>query len=351
MDAKQYPKWVLDQSAFFFDRAHKHWQAALSQVEKITKFYRVAGRSVCLSFAGSSLVDLITPALRHLEVDHLDAPDLTICLWDSVSTHMPPIHFPWCKDALDARGEVIGFNTDQIYTVLDIHTKVLHVLDKKRKLALYWINATADLPWWIGGSPLQLILHWWMSSAGIQLTHAAAIGYPQGGVLLAGKSGSGKSTTSLACMKKGMKYISEDYCLINDKPEIWAHSVYNSVKIGEKTLRFFPELERHVENQKRAPEDKAFLFHHKFQPEKILLGCPLKALITLIIADAEDSRLEPIGTQEVIASLSVSTMWQLTHTGPSVFNHLKRVAEFLPCYRLHLGRDLTQAPELIGGLL
>jgi hypothetical protein len=235
--------------------------------------------------------------------------------------------------------------------VLDIHTKVLHVIDKKQKLALYWINDTADLPWWIGGSPLQLILHWWMSSLGIQLTHAAAIGYPEGGVLLAGKSGSGKSTTSLACMKQGMKYISEDYCLLSDLPEICAFSVYNSAKITGKTLELFPELEKRVENLSRTPEDKAFLFHQKFQPEKILLGCPLKAVIALNIVDSEDSRLQPILSHDALAALSVSTMWQLTHTGPSVFNHLKRVTESLPCYRLHLGRDLTQSPELIGGLL
>ena len=228
---------------------------------------------------------------------------------------------------------------------------IQHVLDKERNLALYWIKDRRDLPWWIGGSPLQLILHWWMRTQSHQLTHAAAVGYPHGGVLLTGKSGSGKSTTSLACMKAGMSYVSEDYCLINDLPEIRAYSLYNSAKIEEKTLRFFPELGKYIENSERAKGDKAFFFHHKFQPEKILSDCLLKAIISLKIEQTKDSWLEPILPSDAIAALSASTLWQLTHAGPVAFNHLKRVSEALPCYKLHLGSDLMQAPKLIGALL
>ncbi len=288
-------------------------------------------------------MDALTPALEHLEVTSQEPSDLTICVWDS-----PHVEFPWSPYSLKSRGEVDDYNTEQIYTVLDIHTKVLHLFDKKRNLALYWIKNRSQLPWWIGGSPLQLIFHWWFRCREVQLTHAAAVGYPKGGVLLAGKSGSGKSTTALSCMKAGMSYVSEDYCLLS---ELWVHSIYNSAKIGEKTLHWFPELEQHLENPHRAKGDKGFLFHHKFQPEKILLACPLKAVLTLKIEEGKDSWLEPIAPEEAIGPLSISTMWQLTHTGPTVFNHLKRVTLALPCYRLHLGADLEQAPRWIEKIL
>jgi hypothetical protein len=234
---------------------------------------------------------------------------------------------------------------------LDIHTKVLNVLDHEQNVALYWIKNRQDLPWWIGGSPLQLVLHWWMRAKGYQLTHAAVVGYPKGGVLLAGKSGSGKSTTALACMKAGMKYVSEDYCFLSDLPQIWAYSVYNSSKIGEKTLQWFPELSPFVINSNRAKEDKAFLFHHEFQPQNLLAGCPIKAIITLKIGERLGSGLEPIDSKEALAALSTTTLWQLTHTGPIVFHHLRKIAEALPCYRLHLSEDLMHAAELIGELL
>ena len=347
----RYPETVIAQSQAFFEQAYQNFQESLLQKEEIQLFYQLASFTLCLKFAGNAMTDALTRAIKHLEVHSLDTCDLTICIWDSKSTHTPPITFPWANHTYDLRGEVIRYNSDQIYTVVDIHTKALHLFDKERRIALYWINDTQDLPWWIEGSPLQLILHWWMREHGHQLTHAAAVGFSHGGVLLAGKSGSGKSTTTLACMRAGMQYVSEDYCLISDLPDVWAYCVYNSAKIEEKTLQWFPGLKNHISNTNRLPGEKAFFFHHEFQPEKILSGCPLKALITLKIEKAQESWLEPIDAHQAIAALSVSTLWQLTHTGPTTFRHLKRISEALPCYLLHLGSDLMQAPKLIEALL
>jgi len=330
----------------FFHLAHENFLSSANGREEVRIFYKIAGFAISLVFAGRELVDSLTSALAHLKTEPSEHPDFTLCVWDS-----PHGELPWSPYSVKSRGEVDGYNTDQIYTVLDVHTKVLHLFDKRRHLALYWVKDRTQLPWWIGGSPLQLLFHWWLRDRGIQLTHAAAVGYSKGAVLLAGKSGSGKSTTSLSCMKAGMSYLSEDYCLLTDLPDIWVHTIYNSAKIEERTLQQFPELEKQIENPHRKKGDKGFLFHSKFQPEKILQAAPLKALLTLKIEARKESYLEPIFPDEAIGPLSISTMWQLTHTGPTVFNHLKRVAQSLPCYRLHLGSDLEDAPHWIEELL
>lgn len=337
------------QSKPFFEFAYERFLTAIRNAGEINRFYRLAGFTFCLKFAGNSMVDLLTPALKHLEVSESVLPDLTICLWDSASTGTSILQDHWPLSG--TRGEVFGLNCEEIYTVFDIHTKVLNVFAKERNLALYWLKDGRDLPWWISGSPLQLILHWWMREKGHQLTHAAAVGWAHGGVVLAGKSGSGKSTTALSCMRAGMSYVSEDYCLLSDLPKIQAYSVYNSAKLDSKTLRWFPELEKQVENQNRAEGDKAFLFHQKFQPERIAMSVPVKAILTVKIVEDFDSWLEPIDIKEGVSALSVSTMWQLTHTGPAVFKHLKRVVEALPCYRLHVGSDLERIPKVIGKIL
>ncbi len=328
----------------FFDLGYQNFLSAASHAEELTKFYRLAGFSFCIKFAGNAMVSILTTALKHLETDALKDCDLTICAWESTS-----LKLPW--DTCSIRGEAIGFDCDPIPTVLDIHTKALHMFDREKGVALYWIRDAQTLPWWVKGSPLQLILHWWMRTKGHQLTHAAAVGYPHGGVLLAGKGGSGKSTTSLSCMKAGMQYASEDFCILSDVPNCWVYSVYNSAKITSQTLQQFPELRKHIDNRDRTEEDKAFFFHHQFQPEKVLFGFPLKAVITLKIEPDENSWMEPIAPMELLPSLSVTTIWQLTHTGLVTLKHLQRVAEHLPCYRLHLGRDLGQAPQLIEALL
>lgn len=342
---------MIDHSLLFFDLAYQNFLGSLCRMSEVKKFYRLSHFTLCLQFAGEALVDFLTPALQHLEIDPPEKSDFTICIWDSISTHTPPMKLPWKEDAYAVRGNVIGYNNERVHTVFDSQMKILQVFDRERSLALYWIEDLNRAPWWIGASPLLFILHWWMSARGHQVTHAAAVGHPEGGVLLAGKGGAGKSTTSLSCMKAGMKYVSEDYCLLSEAPNIRAYSLYNSAKIGDKTLSFFPALGQYIENRDRPKEDKALFFHYKFQPENILASFPLKALITLKIVEARDSYLEPIGPYEAVASLSASTLWQLSHAGPAVFNHLKKVAQSLPCYVLHLGSDLAQSPQLIGKLL
>lgn len=341
----------LENSLRFFDSAHENFLATVSHSQGIKRFYKVAGFTVCLYFAGAALVDFLTPALQHLQTEDEENVALTICIWDGVSTGAPSLEFPWPRNSFALHGNVIGYDNERVHTVFDAHLKILQVFHKERNLALYWIQDLQKTPWWIGTSPLLFILHWWMNTKGYQLTHAGAVGYPEAGILFAGKSGAGKSTTSLSCMKAGMKYVSEDYCVLSDAPEIRAHSLYNSAKITEKTAGLFPELRQYIENPEHPKEDKAFFFHHKFQPNNILSSFPLKALITLKIFDAQDSWLEPIEPSDALAALSATTLWQLSHTGPSVFKHLRRVAEALPCYRLHLGRDLAQPPKLIERLL
>lgn len=335
----------------FFKSAHQNFKLAISNVQEIRRYYKIGIFTFCLRFAGKAMLDALTLALSHLEVDVLDQCDLTICIWDSASTFSPPIQFPWTNNSLALRGEVVGYNNEHIHTVVDIHTKVLNVFDRNHHLALYWIKDHKEIPWWIEGSPFQLIFHWWAKDRGYQLTHAAAVGYSKGGVLLAGKGGAGKSTTTLACMKAGMKYLSEDYCLISSAPDVWIYSLYNSAKLQEKTLNWFPELRKYVKNSQRAEGEKAFLFHHTFQPEKIIDKFPLKAVLTLNIEEAKDSWLEPIEPTDAIAPLTISTLWQLTHTGPTDFNHLKYVTFSVPCYKLHVGSDLMRVPQLIEEVL
>jgi hypothetical protein len=331
-------------SAIIFDLAYENFLLSLGQNGEKKKFYRVADFTFCLQFAGETLIDFLTPALAHLEVTPCEA-DLTLSIWEG------NVLFPWKAGAFTFRGHPIEYQSSVIHTSFNEELNVLQMLDKENKRALYCVQDRAKTPWWVGASPFLFIFHWWMKEKGIQLTHGAVVGHVGGSVLLAGKGGSGKSTTALACMKGGMSYVSEDYCLLSSSSQVTAHSLYNSAKVRESTLRFFPELAAYIENEDRPRGEKGFFFHHKFQPEKIVQKAPLKAIVTLKIEEIDQSFLEPINSIEAMASLSATTLWQLPDTGPSVFGRLKKIALSLPCYRLHLGKDFDAIPQLIEKIL
>lgn len=340
-----------DYPASFADYCYQNFLPALLESPSEARYYRLAGYTICLWFAGREMLRRITPALEHLAVAASSSCDLTVCVWDSASTHRIAINLPENRDAYTVWGEILGYNNQRVTTVIDKHNGTLNVFDRKRKLAIHWINDANTLPWWIGGSPLQMILHWFMLERGLQLTHAGAVGYQSGGVLLTGKGGSGKSTTALSCLKAGMNYVSEDYCLLSEAPDPYSYCVYNSAKLEPHTLQLFPEMSAYIANTDRQAHEKAFIYQHQHYPDKIIDGFPLKALLVLSIENSRQTTLEGISTEEALPSLVISTMWQLIHTGMRTMTHLKKVAEGLPCYRLRLGSDLKQIPAIIESLL
>ena len=340
---------ALIRAQAFFESAYCNYLLSAANAGEKLRYYQLAQFTLCLKFAGEALASPLTAALEHLEIEAVENPDLTICIWDSISTQTPSFEIPWSPDSYALRGEVVGYHCEQIR--IFVQTGILHVFHEKQNTALYWTRDHRNLPWWIAGSPLQILIHLWMQRKGLQLTHAAAVGYPEGGVLLTGKGGAGKSTTTLGCMELGMRYLSEDYCLLSSAPAPWIYSVYNSAKITDTTLSRFPNLGNRVQNSSRQEGDKALLFHQQFQPEKILLGCPLKAIIALQITDLQQSRLEPVNPVSIFASLSASTLWQLHYAGPSIVHHLKQVALSVPCYQLFLGYDWADAPKRIETLI
>ena len=123
------------------------------------------------------------------------------------------------------------------------------------------------------------------------------------------------------------------------------------MKLENKSLEFFPQLKAHVTNINRHPDDKAFIFQHQYQPDTILTSMPLKAVVVLKVMHHDKSQIKNISTNDALAALILSTMWQLTHTGRRPYQHLKQLVEMVPCYLLELGQDIKEIPDKIMGLL
>ena len=172
---------------------------------------------------------------------------------------MPPP--PWGKYCLQSkwdmhvytrRGDVRGFNNDRICTAYNWSAAALSMLDKRNSLALYWTYDTRKLPSYETSAPLRTILHWWMNHHGLQFVHSGAVGTSRGGVLLAGKGGTGKSTTVLSCLNSDMLYVSDDYCLISVDPVPYAYSVYSSAKLNADNIQRVPHLMPTISNVETA---------------------------------------------------------------------------------------------------
>jgi hypothetical protein len=341
----------------FFQTLHLCFQRIAQAAATHDRFYNIGGYTLQLRFASERMAAQMTPAISHLEIPSAAGPDLTICLWDNATTQtqlpglMPAFIriFQWYwHEYLDGRMNVKALCSDRFQMHFKLGPNILSALDFQQNLALYWIDDTALLPYWEQGSPLQNILSWWTSRQQRQYVHAAAVGTATGGVLLAAKGGSGKSTSALSCLNSSLTYASDDYCLIATDPIPYVYSLYNTAKLkSAKDLERFPDLAPLVTNGDRLDEEKALIFLNQHFPEKVVSGFPLRAILVPKITGERDTRLSRSTAIAALKALAPSTLFQLSGTGESSFQMMSNLVKKVPCYTLELGTDITQIPQVI----
>ncbi len=299
------------------------------------RFYSIAGSVLCIVFTDERMLPLLTPAFEHLSIPEQFTWDFLIYVADHESVERPLKMLRGYESSIQSRGEISAFSQPHLLTFYNHHDGALNFVNFYEKTAIYWVRSLKHLPWWVAGSPLQRILGCWMRRHQMELTHAGAVGYPDGGVLLAGKSGSGKSTTTLTCVESDFYYVSEDYCLLDNQKQPTVHSVYNSLKLEPSTLNRFPHLESYSVNKARLAHEKALVFQYQIASQKILKSFPLKAILVLSVG--EKTELRSCRPVDAALALSASTICQLTAAYRPTLTHYASVLKKIPCYQLILG--------------
>ncbi|HTY45073.1 MAG TPA: serine kinase [Patescibacteria group bacterium] len=336
----------------FFESVYQAFQKAQVRGDgPVDHFYDIAGCSIRLSFASCALVPYITPAFTHLTAQANSKPDLTICLWDSASTNteMPPP--PWSGADYIPRGEIRGFNDEGMMTVVQQDSGIFNMLDMKRNMAVYWIQDAQQVPYYESGAPLLRIFHGWMAGCDRQLVHAGSVGLEEGGVLLAGRGGSGKSTVALSCIGSQLLYAGDDYVLLSHEHQPRAHSLFNTGKLDADNVWRFSHLKEMISNPDALDSQKALLFLSDYYPEKIIKDLPIKALLIPRITGKAKTTLARASQMEGVRALAPSTIFQLPNTGHATLQRIARLVKQVPCYFIDLGSDISDIPDTILNLL
>ena len=318
----------------------------------IERFYVIGGYTIRLRFAGSALIPFITPALEHLAAKPAMVPALTVCLWDSASTDtkMPPP--PWKIDDYVARGEIWGFNNERFNTVFQTDVSILNMLDSEQNLAIYWIRDFRHLRYYETASPLRTFLYWWMRKHDRQMVHAAAIGNSNAGVLIPGKGGSGKSTTSLACLHSGLFYVGDNYVLLSQESTPFAYSLYNSCTLQAANIRHrFPYLMTKISNPEKLDVEKALLFVHQHYHEFVTKRIPIKVILLPEVTSQHTTRVRRVSPAKTLISLAPSSLFYLPNAGQDDFQRMACLVKQVPSYVLELGADISKIPDVILELL
>jgi hypothetical protein len=337
----------------FFDKTAQGFDRAACRLGESTQHFLVAGKHVRVRFAGPALVHLARP-LAHLECSPAarssEDPEFEILAWDSTEGWLPP-RPPWDFRQLAQGGAIAGLENDRTCVNFSAEHGLLCLYDRSTRRALYWLPDAQHLPYWETAAPFRILLHWWSQSFGGQISHAAAVGWEGKGVLLAGRGGSGKSTTAICCVDAGMEYVGDDYVLLTSTPVPTAHSLYHSAKIHTAFLRqTMPHWQDRVAGE-IGPERKSLLFVHECLPHQMRDRLAICGVVQPKVTAAVNSRISPQPPSLGVLAIAPSTMYQLPEARQTTLSFFADWMQNVPTAKLDLGSDLASAPRELLTLL
>ena len=348
------------------ERMEAGFEEAASAGERCERRLSIGGEAVRIRSADPAMLSRLTRTFTHLATPEDGGAALTINFWDSATRgtvvpplpdvgteHQPGAFFYYSDDRIRA-GFQLGTSGDPRVLAAYPHAAPpsLSVLDVERSEAWYWVADASRIPYWEEATAIRFLLDWWLRERGIHQVHAGAVGNADGGVLIVGKSGSGKSTSTLACLESDLLYAGDDYVAVGVGPEPYVHSLYSSGKVMPDHVQRLPFLLPALSNADQVGEEKAVVYVHEQWPRAITTGFPLKALLApRVTPGLVESRIVEISRIEGLAALAPSTVFQMHTRAKQSLASMSRLLERVPCYRLELGSHIPSIPRAIEELL
>jgi hypothetical protein len=183
------------------------------------------------------------------------------------------------------------------------------------------------------------------------LLHAGAVANSDGGVLLGGSGGSGKSTSTLACIEAGFKFVSDNYVLMTGGARPVAHSIFCTAKVRPEGIRFHPRIRGMVREVDPEGEEKYVLDLNRHMPQRLALNAPIDAVLLPRLSDSGRVAVRPTSPTQGLLALAPSTIYQLPSSRGVLLEPMSELVRRVPTYVLELGGPPDQVPPALAELL
>ena len=298
----------------------------------------LAGEAVRIRFAGARAADALSPAFAHLEAPEDEPPALTLHVWDSGTRR---------AEAAEGTGASYYSEQDGVRTLHQPASGVFSVLDADAATGWFWMPDAHGLPYWDYTAPFRHLLSWWLDAQGLRQVHGGAVGTEDGGVLLVGPGGSGKSTTALSVLlDERLRYAGDDYVAVGSAHVPVVHSIYCSGKVHQGDLHRLPHLEPALADGVR-PDEKAVFYVEQAFPGRSIAGFPLRAIVVPRVTDRRAARAVPGTRAEALAALAPSTIFQLHPPARDALAWMAGLVRTVPTFVLELGSDVETIPAAL----
>ena len=365
-------------SAAGFNQLCKTFEAAriAHPSECVDSFYLLAGKTVHLRVIGRALAAIyrraFAPRIRHATTV---APDLTVDLWDENVTGVgyPLPLLPVVEDTGNQRylgDRQVQFGDESGRWVWGEKEGTATWLDRKAKHIIGWRAQGAQVPTHERSKPLSFLLPLWFYDQGIHILHAGMVARNGAGVLVAGGSGIGKTTTTLCCLLAGLDYLSDDQVAVtrpsdgdngegrnghatsgNSGGRFVAHSIFQSARVLPDHLQRFPALHARATFSHDPLDPKALLFLAELFPNHVTSHATINAIALPRLAGQAQTSFRRATRVDALNYMARTSLVTAMGIGRARFENVTQLLGSAPCYWLDLGYDLPSIPDAVEKLL
>lgn len=311
----------------------------------------IANNSIHIKTAGIALQSFTCRAVMHLPQITASNDGLEILVWDEFESG---INLPEPPNELfvHPNGKRYSQNTFGNYSIIHYENNtIFHLYDLVADRAIVCLKNIHKLPNYFLAAPFFEVFKLWSKKVGLHILHAGCIANSSHSILIVGKGGMGKSTTSIQSLIGGLNYLSDDYILVKLGENPMAYSLFCSGKLHANHLENFPTISKIAFNKNKEIYDKPLMFLNEVYEDQILLKSPIKGIVAPQLNAKEESSFESLSSFETLKALAPSTILQL-RLGTN--DDLKIMADFTKstsCYKLSLGTNLTGITPIVSKLL
>jgi hypothetical protein len=310
---------------------------------------QIANEVITVYFHTAILFQKLARAFDHIVVSEHNHVGLEIFVVEGTEEKIGLALPPWLRNYETGMNDIWVNDEEDIKILHQPEKGTLIMLNLETRQAIYWVISGEKIPYYESSAPLRPILHWWMSSKGAQLIHAAAVGLKDAGVLLVGKGGSGKSNTAISCLNAPLYYIGDDYCLLtlDDQPK--AYSLYHTGKLYENdspSYHFLSEFSQSECTLGVKGEKSLYFFYPRFK-ENIIQSVPIKAIIVPKVANLIKPVIKPISAAKAYLAVAPSSIFQLHGARKESHQHIVKLLKKVPGYSMELSSNREENTNAI----
>jgi len=317
---------------------HAYFQDAQQKATAVKKKYVSLGGNILFSYASDRIEKSLFKAFEHLEVNGNGAqPEFRIFVCDAAILNCGLPGYEWMQRLSDGDEKLVTYNSGNIHVLYNPKSGIFSMVDTADNRGFYYLPRMEDIPFYEKAAPMRMLLHWWCEKSGYVFVHGAAIALMSNAVLLAGRSGTGKSTTALLAAQNGFGYLGDDYVILQKSERPVIQSAYNSVKFRWEMLDRIPAVQDLHVNQE--DDDKGYFFLSEKKPDAVIRKAPLKAVLLPIIENKNKTVFHRVAQSRGLMGLAASSIFQMPGSGKQTLKNLADILKDVPVYQMTLGAD------------